>query len=67
MQTRRHRISAEAKRLKDESNRLRLQLSSLRKNGPLIPAAVLKALAASGLPNDADAYNERLRELMAGA
>jgi len=36
----------------------------LRKKQPLIPGVVLKALAASRLPPQADAYNARLKELL---
>jgi hypothetical protein len=36
----------------------------LRKREPRIPMAVLKALAASGLPPHKKAYNARLQELL---
>ena len=36
----------------------------MRKREPLISLAVLRALANSGLPPQADAYNARLKELL---
>ena len=47
--------------------RQRKMLNFLRKKEPLIAIDVLRALAASNLPPDPDAYNERLRQLLEAA
>jgi hypothetical protein len=58
---------AAAKRSAKRSNAIARQARAfklLRKKEPVIPNDVLRALAASRLPPDPRAYNERLRELL---
>ena len=66
MKTSRFKASSkkQARRLAAANHRKRL-LRLAKERGPLIPNAVLRALAGMHLPRDADVYNARLRELLA--
>jgi hypothetical protein len=40
------------------------RLNELKRKGPMMPSVVLKALQQMGLPNDPEAYNAKLKELL---
>jgi hypothetical protein len=63
-----HRANArkQARRLSALA-RARRMLNLKRKGEPLIATDIIKALAASNLPNDLVAYNEKFRELQGSA